>query len=171
LYELLTGRAPFRAESSTATLQQLLSHEPVSPARLNPRVPRDLETICLKCLQKEPAKRYASAAALADDLRRFQRNEPIVARRIGWTGRLVRWSRRHPAGAALAASLALAAALAVSLGLLEFGNRQQRRMVERAVREDLHEVAQLEAQGAWARADAVVDRARGRSARSAQETA
>ena len=101
LYELLTGRPPFRAESSSATLQQVISQEPVSPTRLNASVPRDLETICLKCLQKDPARRYAGAADLRDDVRRFLRNEPIVARPISLLERTLRWTRRNPAGAAL----------------------------------------------------------------------
>jgi tetratricopeptide (TPR) repeat protein/tRNA A-37 threonylcarbamoyl transferase component Bud32 len=101
LYELLTGRPPFKAASALDTVLQVLVEEPVPPRRLQSKTPRDLDTICLKCLQKEPAQRYASAAALADDLKRFLHGEPIQARPMGIWGRGVKWARRRPAVAAL----------------------------------------------------------------------
>lgn len=107
LYEALTGVLPFRAASAWETLRLLLTEEPVSPARLQPGVPRDLETICLKCLEKDPARRYPSAAALADDLGRFLRGEPVVARPVGRLARGWRWCRRNPLAASLVASVAL----------------------------------------------------------------
>jgi WD40 repeat protein/tetratricopeptide (TPR) repeat protein len=121
LYECLTGRPPFKAATIMETLRQVASDEPVPPARLQSTVPHDLETICLKCLQKEPARRYESAGALADDLRRFLENRPIVARPVGGVERAVKWARRRPAIAGLL-GVSVAAALAMvvfSVALLE----------------------------------------------------
>ncbi len=103
----MTGRPPFEGESPVDTLLQVLHTEPVPPLRLQPRLARDLDTICLKCLEKEPRKRYPSAAALADDLCRFLNNEPIRARPITLTERLVKWARRRPVVAALWCSIGL----------------------------------------------------------------
>ena len=111
LYALMTGRPPFQAATAMDTVLQVFSDEPVPPRRLNPALPRDLETICLKCLEKDPGKRYARAAALGEDLRRYRSGEPIVARPVTRLERAVKWTRRKPAIAALLALVALVTAL------------------------------------------------------------
>jgi hypothetical protein len=127
LYECLTGRPPFKAATVLDTLRQVVSEEPVPPRQLNAQVPRDLETVCLKCLQKEAAKRYTSAAALADDLGRFLRGEPTAARPVGAAGRALKWVKRRPAVAAAAALATLAIALAAAGGLWRYQESEEAR--------------------------------------------
>jgi hypothetical protein len=111
LYYLLTGRPPCLADSLESTVLQVLNQEPLAPRLLNPSVPRDLETVCLKCLQKNPHRRYASANELAQDLQRFLQGEPIHARPVSRVEKCARWCRRKPA---FAAAIALLAGVAVS---------------------------------------------------------
>ena len=113
LYEMLTGRPPFDADSPAETVVQVLHDDPVPPSRLRPRLPRDLVTICMKCLDKSPGRRYGTALELAEDLRRFRAGEPIRARPAGMIERAYRWSRRRPLVAALVGLLGLLTAVFV----------------------------------------------------------
>jgi serine/threonine-protein kinase len=159
LYELLTGRPPFHAETAAETVLQVIHQEPASPSQLNAKVPRDLETVCLKCLHKEPQRRYATAAALAEDLRRFQRGEPVAARPAGLPERTARWVRRNPTlSAVLVAGLALVVMLA-GWGLSFAMRRAHQRD---AVAMDLGELTGLQANARWIEARAVLERAEAR---------
>ena len=114
LYHLLTGRPPFQAETMDDVLIQLREADPVSPRLLNPSVPRDLETVCLKCLEKDPARRYPTAGVLAEELHRFLRHEPVQARPVGPPGRIWRWCRRKPVVASLIVLLHLVGAIGLA---------------------------------------------------------
>jgi tetratricopeptide (TPR) repeat protein/tRNA A-37 threonylcarbamoyl transferase component Bud32 len=159
LYELLTGRPPFRAETASETQRQLIERDAVPPSRLNAKVPRDIETICLKCLHKDPQRRYETAASLADDLLRFEHGEPISARPTGFMERTAKWIWRHPAITASAVGFLLLAAVLTSGGV---GLTLQRARLAHAVEADLTEVASLQRQSRWAEARAALDRAEAR---------
>ncbi|MFL5337284.1 MAG: serine/threonine-protein kinase, partial [Geminicoccaceae bacterium] len=164
LYELLTGRPPFRAETPAETVHQVIYQDPAAPSRLNAKVPRELETICLKCLHKEPERRYESAAELADDLNRFREGRPIRARPPGLGGRLWRWTRRNPSAAALVATVLAVVGLAVGGGF--WLQRQQAERREEAARQEgreaqaveavLAQAADLQKQGRWPESRAVL---------------
>jgi formylglycine-generating enzyme required for sulfatase activity/tRNA A-37 threonylcarbamoyl transferase component Bud32 len=163
LYECLVGRPPFRAATSFDTLVQVVSEEPVAPRQLNARVPKDLETVCLKCLEKDPARRYSSAADLAEDLRRWQAGEPIAARPAGRLERGVKWARRRPLAAALLGVSVLAALGLAVLSLVAvaqwrravaaLGREQDARLGERQAR---RQEEQERAQRALAQVDALL---------------
>ncbi len=166
LYELLTGRPPFRAETTAETVLQVIDREPVPPSMLNARLHRDLQTICLKCLQKEPMRRYSSAAELGADLRRFLDGEAIAARPEGRLQWLARRVRRRPG---LSASVAIATALVlVSLWLANERMRADRRReadqsaTERAAADDLQEMVDWMGKKSWTAASVALERAKGR---------
>jgi hypothetical protein len=135
LYELLTGRPPFRAETPLETLLQVLGREPVRPRSLNGRLDLDLETICLTCLQKEPGKRYGSAEALAEDLERWLRGEPILARPVGSLGRFRRWCRRNPVVAGLTGAVAASLVAGTVISMVFAVAANERANAERAARQ------------------------------------
>jgi eukaryotic-like serine/threonine-protein kinase len=135
LYYLLTGRPPFLSQSLEEALGRLLHSEPVAPRLLTPAIPRDLETICLKCLEKDPRQRYLSAQALADDLGRWLRREPIRARPSTPPERVIKWIRRKPAIAALSALLLLGASLGIPALLWKWRQATQHAIAERRARD------------------------------------
>ncbi len=143
LYEMLTGRPPFKGISAMDTVKQVIEVDPVSPSRIQFRVPRDLETICMKCLQKEPRKRYATAKELADDLNRYLVGEPILARRTPPIERGIKWARRRPTVATLLAFGILGVIGLLSAGMWYWNHR---RALERIA--DRHE-AQLREETAY----------------------
>jgi tetratricopeptide (TPR) repeat protein len=170
LYEMLTGRPPFRGETPSETERQVIAEEPVPPARLNPRVPRDLETICLKCLHKDLHRRYPDAEALAEDLRRFVAGQPIWARRIGFLERSWRWCRRNPAEAALALTILGFVGLSIGGALWVQQQRLERRIegelrqgrARLAIEDALGHQEDLRQRGLWEDAKVMLARAESR---------
>jgi serine/threonine protein kinase len=148
LYEMLTGQAPFRGPTPVETMRLVMEREPVAPSKLNIWVDRDLETICLKCLHKQPGRRYAGADELARDLERYLNGEPIQARPVGSLERAWRWCQRRPAVAALTLALLMTLTTAVSVfAVLWFRAERHADRAERALRDaEQRRVALEEAQ-------------------------
>lgn len=134
LYETLTGRPPFDGSTAGETERRILTEDPTPPSRVNARVPRDLGTICLKCLRKNPARRYASAQDLADDLHRFLDGKPVLARPVGAVERVVMWARRHPTAALLVAAFLALTGAVVGTGLW-FQQRQDDLLAAKALQQ------------------------------------
>lgn len=165
LFEMLTGRPPLLGATTGELLEQILRVEPVSPRILRPQIDRDLETICLRCLAKDPRNRYANAEDLADDLRRYREHRPIVARPVGVIGKAARWAKRSAALAAMTATvvLSLIGGIAISSGAAWIA-RQQTKRAETAL-----QTARQESLAAQ-RARANAEREKQRSDRTAAET-
>lgn len=141
LYCALSGRPPFQAASGMQTMQQVLEIEALPLRQLNPAVDKDLDTICSKCLEKEPSRRYASAELLADELKRYLDGRPILARPLGWHERAFRWSRRNPLPASLIATTFLAVIVAiVSLGVSNVRTEAARKKSEESFQEAMSAV-------------------------------
>jgi WD40 repeat protein/serine/threonine protein kinase len=148
LYEMLTLRPAFDDANKARLVEKVLHEPPLPPRKIDPRIPRDLETVVLKCLAKDPAERYASAEALAEDVRRFLADRPIQARRSTWRERAWRWCRRNPAVATLSAALLLLLAGAAGYGVVMSAHLRQalgQTQAERDKADDLREVARREA--------------------------
>jgi len=152
LYELLTGRPPFRGETVLETARQVIHEEPVPPTRLQAKVPRDLETVCLKCLQKDQRQRYPTALDLAEDLERFRGGRHIRARPVPPWERLLKWVRRRPAAAALVAVSSLALLGLVGI-VLARGAERRAREAEATARESLIQEQLATAEAAMAQGD------------------
>ncbi len=162
LYEMLTGRPPFRADTASETERQVIAEEPapLSAARLvTPNSRRNVETICLKCLSKDPARRYARAADLADDLQRFLNGQPILARPVGPAERAVKWAQRHPA-----VSLTISGGILLTVALFAGGwwLMAERSAMAAGVEDDLRVAGRAQQQSSWSVARAAVERARAR---------
>ncbi len=168
LYELLTGRPPFRSEAPAETVQLVLTRDPAAPSRFSPRVPRDLDVVCLKCLNKSPHLRYESAEALKDDLERFQRGEAIAARAENPLGRQLRRIRRRPVHSTLVAVGALFAATLIGGGLwlwnvraaAETRERSEQAAAEQIAADDLSVVVNALRRASWSEARTALARAR-----------
>jgi serine/threonine-protein kinase len=164
LYECLTGRPPFKAPTVLGTLHDVVHEEPVPPRQLLRGLPGDLETVCLKCLRKEPWRRYPTAQELGDDLARFLDGKPVKARRVGTLERVVRWARRRPGTAVLLAVVLLLGALAAGAGLWLYRQEaarreeqaQRQRPARQAVEAALEQAPQLWRQGRWREARALL---------------